>query len=271
MKVIPMPEAIEPVLRLDGKRALVTGGASGIGAATARLLADLGAQVVIADINVERCAEALGETGARAAVSGDVSNVKDSERMVTEAAGALGGLDLLFNSAGIGDDLVGLHAQDPERWQHVVDVNLRGTYLMCRAAGRILLEQRRGSIVNVSSIVGLGAFPGRSAYGVAKAGVIHLTKTLACEWGLTGVRVNCIAPAYTRTPMVKSLLDRKVFDPTAIERRTPMARFAEPDEMARATAFLLSDWASYITGVVLPVDGGWSAYGAAGDIDKGIV
>jgi NAD(P)-dependent dehydrogenase (short-subunit alcohol dehydrogenase family) len=263
-----MPDLTQTIIRFDGKRVLVTGGASGIGAATARFLSELGATVAIADIDQAKTAAALAETKAAFQVSGDVAQNADSERMVKEAAEALGGLDFVFNSAGIGDDLVPVHEQDPDRWQRILDVNLRGTYLICRAAGRILLAQNSGAIVNVSSIVGLGAFPGRSAYGVAKAGVIHLTKTLACEWGKAGVRVNCIAPAYTRTPMVRDLLDRKVFDPAQIERRTPLARFGEPQEMARAAAFLLSDWASYITGAVLPVDGGWSVYAAAGDVDK---
>ncbi|MCB1461840.1 MAG: SDR family oxidoreductase [Nitratireductor sp.] len=264
-----MPDRPGPQIRLDGRKALVTGGASGIGATTARLLAELGAEVAIADIDEAAAEASLRETGARFHVVGDVANTEDVERMVDEVRKRMGRIDLVFNSAGIGDDLVPVHAQDPDRWQRVVDVNLRGTYLVCRAAGRHMVERRSGSIVNVSSIVGLGAFPGRSAYGVAKAGINHLTATLACEWGPFGVRVNCIAPAYTRTPMVRSLLERKIFDPRVIERRTPLGRFAEPEEMAQAAAFLLSDWASYITGAVLPVDGGWSVYGAAGDVDKG--
>ncbi len=258
---------MRPAIDLSGRRALVTGGASGIGEETARLLTELGAAVAIADIERDRLGEAQERTGAAAAVAGDVADADDVERMVAEAAAALGGLDLVFNSAGIGDDLVPLHEQAVERWQRVVDVNLRGTYLVCRAAGRIMLEQRRGAIVNVSSIVGLGGFPGRTAYGVAKAGINHLTRTLACEWGPSGIRVNAIAPAYTLTPMVRSLLDRQVFDPGRLERRTPLGRLGETAEMAQAAAFLLSDWASYITGAVLPVDGGWSAYGAAGDVD----
>jgi NAD(P)-dependent dehydrogenase (short-subunit alcohol dehydrogenase family) len=253
---------------LSGRKAFVTGGASGIGEATARLLAELGATVAIADLNRDGLADARKRTGAIVSTAGDVADAADVERMVTEAAQALGGIDLVFNSAGIGDDLVPIHEQQPDRWQRVVDVNLRGTYLVCRAAGRLMLEQKRGAIVNVSSIVGLDGFPGRSAYGVAKAGVIHLTKTLACEWGPVGIRVNAIAPAYTLTPMVRDLLDRNIFDPTLIERRTPLVRLGLPEEMARAAAFLLSDWASYITGTVLPVDGGWSAYGAAGDVVK---
>lgn len=253
---------------LSGRKALVTGGASGIGEATAKLLVELGASVAIADLNRDALPDAMKRIGADASTTGDVAGAADAERMVSEAAQALGGLDLVFNSAGIGDDLVPVHEQEPDRWQRVVDVNLRGTYLICRAAGRLMLREKRGAIVNVSSIVGLDGFPGRSAYGVAKAGIIHLTKTLACEWGPAGIRVNAIAPAYTLTPMVQSLLDRKIFDPSLIERRTPLGRLAFSEEMARAAAFLLSDWASYITGTVLPVDGGWSAYGAAGDVVK---
>ncbi|WP_269929377.1 SDR family NAD(P)-dependent oxidoreductase [Aminobacter sp. HY435] len=255
-----------PAIRFDGRRALVTGGASGIGETAARLLGDLGARVVIADLNREQLDPATRRTGAVGATQGDVASEADAERMVGEAMAMLSGLDLVFNSAGIGDDLVPVHEQSVERWQRVVDVNLRGTYLMCRAASRPMLAQKRGAIVNVSSIVGLGGFPRRSAYAAAKAGINHLTHTLACEWGPHGIRVNAIAPAYTRTPMVEALLERKAFDPTLLERRTPLGRLAVPEEMAQAAVFLLSDWASYITGTVLPVDGGWSAFGGAGDV-----
>lgn len=257
-----------PTIDFEGRRALVTGGASGIGAETARLLLELNARVALADLAGERVLKARDELGADVAVQGDVAVEADADRMVAEAANALGGIDLVFNAAGIGDDLVPLHEQSTERWRRVFDVSLWGTLLVSRAAGRLMVEQRRGAMVNVSSIVGLDAFPGRSAYGVAKAGIGHLTKTLACEWGDYGIRVNAIAPAYTKTPMVRDLLARKVFDPGVIERRTPLGRMAETGEMAKAAVFLLSDWASYVTGVVLPVDGGWSAYGAAGDVVK---
>lgn len=254
------------IIDLSGRKALVTGGASGIGEATAQLLVQLGATVAIADANAERMPMAIDSTRATLGIVGDVTSENDVDRMVGDTVEKFGGVDIVFNCAGIGDDLVPLHDQKADRWRQVLDCNLWGTYLVCRAAGRHMLEARRGAIVNVSSIVGLDGFPGRSAYGVAKAGVIHLTKTLACEWGPSGVRVNAIAPSYTLTPMVASLLERRMFDASLLERRTPLERMALPLEVARAAAFLLSDWASYITGIVLPVDGGWSAYGAAGDV-----
>ncbi len=251
---------------LTGRRALVTGGASGIGEEVARLLVALGARVAIANRTGPSIEAAMARTGAHHAIVGDVTIEADAERMAAETAGAFGGLDLLVNSAGIGDDLVPLHEQSAQRWKEVTDVNLWGTYLVCRAAGRIMLEARRGSVVNISSTVGIGAFPGRSAYGAAKAGVIHLTRTLGVEWGPSGVRVNAVAPSYTLTPMVTDRLERGLFDPAALERRTPLGRMARPVEIARAVAFLSSDWASYVTATVLPVDGGWTAFGAAGDV-----
>ncbi|WP_323764006.1 glucose 1-dehydrogenase [Marinovum sp.] len=255
-------------LRFDGQVAMVTGGASGIGAAIATRLAALGARVALADRNAESMATALTETGAEMITEGDVSDAADAARMVAECEQKIGEPRLLVNAAGIADQFHIVRDSDPDGWQHVLDVNLRGTFLMCRAAAPAMLAAGQGAVVNVSSIVAATGFPGRSAYGVSKAGVDHLTKALACEWGPAGVRVNAIAPAYTRTPMVQELIDRKTLDFGQIARRTPLQRLALPDEMARAAAFLLSDWASYITGTVLPVDGGWQAYGAAGDVDR---
>jgi NAD(P)-dependent dehydrogenase (short-subunit alcohol dehydrogenase family) len=252
---------------LAGRKAFVTGGASGLGEAAAKLFTDLGAEVFICDINADGIDAAVARTGAKGAGIGDIASLPDVDRMVAEAVAALGSVDLVFNSAGIGDDLVPMIEQDPERWQRVIDVNLRGTYLVCRATGmRMIADNVAGSIVNVSSICGLGGFPRRTAYGAAKAAVGHFTRTLACEWGKHAIRVNCIAPGYIRTPMVADLLERKMFDEKPRVMRTPLERMGLPDEIARTAAFLMSDWASYITGAEIPVDGGWSAFGAVGDV-----
>lgn len=251
---------------LTGKAALVTGAASGIGFATARLLSEMGAHVVLADIDAPAVASAGAEIGAAGTVSGDISDDDACKRMAAETARHLGRIDILINAAGIGDERAPAESLDIDAWQRVLDVDLRGTFLISRAAGAAMLAQGSGAIVNLSSICGFGAFPGRSAYGAAKAAVNHLTQTLASEWGPRGIRVNAVAPAYTRTPMVADLIARKVFDPALITSRTPLKRLAEPEEIARAALFLASDWASYITGTTLRVDGGWTAFGAAGPV-----
>ena len=262
-----MSEQTTAPISLAGRRALVTGGASGIGEAAALLFGELGAAVVISDINADGLDAAINYTGAKAAVAGDVSVEGDVARMVDGAVAELGGIDIVFNSAGVGDDLVRIGEQEVDSWQRIVDINLRGTYLVARAAGGVMLDQGEGgAMVNVSSIVGMSGFPRRSAYSAAKAGVANFTRTLACEWGEAGIRVNCIVPSYIRTPLVQGLLQRGAFDDGPIAARTPLERLGEPNEIAQAAAFLVSDWASYITGAILPVDGGWTAFGGTGDV-----
>lgn len=246
---------------LSGKRALVTGGVSGIGDAVVALFESLGATVCFADLaGVEP-----GRAGARA-IRGDVSSPSDARRMTDEALERMGSLDVLVNCAGIADTYTPTVEQQPASWQRIVDVDLTGTYLMCQAAGARMVDRRSGSIVNVSSIVGLGGFPRRNAYGASKAGVIMLTRSLASEWGGSGVRVNCVAPGYIRTPMVDALVQAKKVDLDRVRRRTPLARMGEPLEIARAIAYLASDWSSFVTGATLSVDGGWAAFSGAGDV-----
>lgn len=258
---------IEPI-DFTGKIALVTGGASGIGAGTAQFLSQLGARVIIADVNQAALEAALPETAAIEAIACDITKADQVEDMVARIVTNHGRIDLMVNAAGVADAWQPVDSSDPTAWQRVIEINLTGNYLVCRAVGQRMLAQGAGAIVNIGSICGYGAFPGRSAYGASKAAVAHLTQSLACEWGGKGIRVNAIAPAYTRTPMVADLLAKKAFDPSLIEGRTPLKRFAEVHEMASAIAFLLSPWASYINGVMLPVDGGWTAFGAAGTVEK---
>lgn len=249
------------MVELTGRCALVTGGARGIGAEAARLFEALGARVAVSDLGGRSTTEEL--------ISGDVSSERDAERIVATAADRLGGLDALVHCAGVVDVHTATVEQDLSAWQRIVDINLCGTYLVCRAAGRIMLERRRGSIVTVGSIVGLHGFPRANAYGASKAGVAAITRSLACEWADLGVRVNCIAPGFIDTPMVAEMQDDGALDAERVRRRTPMGRLGTPLEIARAAAFLASDRASFITGAVLCVDGGWSAFGGVGSAHSG--
>lgn len=252
-----------PLVTLEGRSALVTGAARGIGLAIVSRLAALGARVVIADRNSDCLAKAAAEFGSLVrAVAGDVSSEHGADNLVSQAIEAAGTIDILVNNAGIDEPIARTIDQQLEHWQQVIDVNLRGTYLMSRAIARhILGEKKSGAIVNIASVAGIGAIPGSNGYGVSKAAIIHLTKTMASEWGAKGIRVNCVAPGFIEAPMALEMFGDGRVDRTRIERRLPMRRLGSPDEIANAVAFLSSDAASYITGATLPVDGGWCAYG----------
>ena len=251
---------------LTGRSALVTGGASGIGAATASLFNDLGANVVLADIDSDGGEKMQKSVGADTSFVADVSVEAEAEAVVADAAHALGGLDIVVNAAGVVDEVKFAIERELDPWQRIMDINFRGTYLVCRAAARLMVPQKSGSIINIASVNGPGGWPRRTAYGPSKAAVIALTRELACEWGVHGVRINAVGPGYITTPMVQGLIDEEKIDTQRLEGRTPLDRLGKPDEVAHAIAFLASDWASYITGETLFVDGGWMAYGGAGDV-----
>ena len=254
------------LLSLSGRSALVTGGASGIGAATASFFKDLGANVVLADINPDGVKKMKESIDASASLVADVSVEAEADTVVLDAVNALGSLDIVVNAAGIVDEISSAIERDLGPWQRIMDINFRGTYQVCRAAGRIMVPQKSGSIINIASVNGPGGWPRRTAYGPSKAAVIALTRKLACEWGEHGVRINAVGPGYIATPMVQGLIDEEKIDIQRLEGRTPLDRLGKPGEVARAIAFLASDWASYITGETLFVDGGWMAYGGAGDV-----
>ena len=249
--------------RLDGKIALITGAAGGIGLAIACRLAADGARVVIADRDGARLLTAIAELPSDAvALVADISTEAGVDAMIDDAVSRLGQLDILVNNAGLAEPIARTVDQQFADWQRVIDVNLRGTYLACRAFGRHALPRRAGgAIVNIGSVAGLGGIPSSNGYGVSKAAIAHLTRNLACEWATKGIRVNCVAPGYIEAPMAIEMFANVHVDRSRIEKRLPMQRLGEAAEIAAAVAFLVSQDASYITGVTLPVDGGWCAYG----------
>lgn len=242
------------------RRVLVTGGADGIGRAIAEAFAALGDRVLIADRDGARAAATAAELGAEA----HACDVTDAGA-VAALARAAGRIDVLVNNAGIGDSHLPTLDQDAEHFRAVLDVNLTGSFLMAQAIGRGMVARGQGAIVNLSSIAGLTGLPRRNAYGAAKAGVVALTRNLAGEWARHGVRVNAVAPAYVDTALVRAIAETGRMDLDRVRRRTPLGRLIAPREVAAAVVFLASDAASAITGVTLPVDGGWSAYGDAGE------
>jgi 3-oxoacyl-[acyl-carrier protein] reductase len=233
---------------LGGKTALVTGGSRGIGRAIAVELARAGASVVVGYRSGADEAQAVAsETGGRA-VQADVSQPEEAKRLVEDA----GDLDILVNNAGLTRD--GLLARMPDDdWRAVIETNLSSVFYTCRAAVRGMMRRRAGSIVNVSSIVGVHGNWGQTNYGASKAGIIGFTKSLARELGSRGVRANVVAPGYVNTRLTDVLPEEAK---TLMLTNTPLGRLGEPEDVAGAVRFLSSDEASFITGEVLLVDGG---------------
>ncbi len=233
---------------LEGKTALVTGGSRGIGAAVARELARAGATVVVGYRSGAEEAEAIAsEIGGRA-VQADVSNVDDAKRLVDDA----GELDVLVNNAGITRDGVLARMSDDD-WRSVLETNLSSVFYTCRAVSRGMMKRRGGSIVNLSSIVGLHGNWGQSNYAASKGGIVAFTKSLAQELGSRGVRANVVAPGYIKTQLTDAIPEEAQQQMLGL---TPLGRFGEPEDVARAVRFLSSDDASFITGEVVVVGGG---------------
>jgi 3-oxoacyl-[acyl-carrier protein] reductase len=233
---------------LEGRTALITGGSRGIGRAIAAELANAGATVVIGfRAGGEEAEATASEIGCRT-IQADVSDPDEARRLVEEA----GDVDVLVNNAGITRD--GLLARmSDEDWRTVLDTNLGGTFNTCRAVVRGMMKRRSGSIVNVSSIVGVHGNPGQTNYSASKAGIIGFTKALARELGSRGVRANVVAPGYISTRLTNELPEELR---NTMLANTPLGRFGDAEDVAGAVRFLASDAASFVTGEVLLVDGG---------------
>jgi NAD(P)-dependent dehydrogenase (short-subunit alcohol dehydrogenase family) len=252
--------------RLQEKVALVTGAALGIGHATARMFAREGCAVGVADVDgpgARACADEIAAAGGRAlAVETDVRSLADAERAVAELEQAFGGLDIVINNAGvIGAGTV--ETIDESEWDRIMDVNLRGVFLVSKAALPALRRRGGGSIVNVSSAAGITAWYDQAAYDASKGGVVNLSRAMALDHAGDAIRVNCLVPAFVVTPMSDNFAaDRGERAPLVREQAVaaiPLGRFSQPDEIAYGALFLASDEASYVTGSTLVIDGGYLA------------
>lgn len=257
--------------RFKSKVALITGGGSGIGHTTALAFAKEGAKVVVADLadsGGKETAKMINDTGLEAVfIKADVSNPTDVENMVNTATKTYGRIDILFNNAGIAGYPIRLAELSVENWDRVIDINLKGVFLGSKYTIPVMLEQGKGVIINNASSSGITPTPLVSVYAAAKAGVIQLTKAMAIEYGSESIRVNCICPGFIETPMTSVII------PPDLESRDyshlwPLTKPGSPEDIAKAALYLASDDASFVTGTVLVVDGGWLA-GTSLPLSKG--
>lgn len=252
-------------MNFNGKLAVITGGASGIGAACARLIAARGGKVLIADRNGDAARELAQEIGATS-IELDIAEEEAVREAHQEISANWGKVDILVNCAGVLQRTLPPDRLSMKEWDLVNHIDLRGTYLCCAAFGSAMAVQGRGSIVNIASVAGMRSGP-LHAYGPAKAAVISLTECLAAEWGRSGVRVNAVSPGFTVTPALEKGIEKKVMDVEHMAGSSAFGRLVEADEIAAAVGFLASDLASGITGINVPVDAGylaatpWASYG----------
>jgi gluconate 5-dehydrogenase len=247
---------------LSGKVAVITGSSRGIGKAIAEAFAAAGASVVVSARNAElteNVAAAIVARGGRATgMPADVRNAADVKRLMQATAERLGRLDILVNSAGISPYWKDAEQMSEAEWDEIIAVNLKGTFLCAQAAGRVMIPQKAGRIINMSSVAGRVALPNLVAYCAAKGGVEQITKVLAVEWAEHHILVNAIAPGYVETDLTKGIQKRPKLQ-EAIGRQTPLGRMAKAEEVTGAAIYLASEASAYVTGQTIVVDGGWTA------------
>ena len=243
-------------MELKDKVAIVTGAAQGIGKDISLLLVRKGASLVLCDINLEMAGETAreieGEGGKCLPIKSDVSIVQDAERLVKEASGHFGSVNIVVNNAGITKDNVLLRMKE-EQWDQVMAVNLKGTFNVTKAAVKVMLRQKSGTIINIASITGLMGNAGQANYSASKAGVIGFTKAVAREYADRGITVNAVAPGFIATAMTDAIPEKEREE---LIKQIPMKKLGTPKDVANAVCFLASDAACYITGQVIGVNGG---------------
>jgi NAD(P)-dependent dehydrogenase (short-subunit alcohol dehydrogenase family) len=243
---------------------VVTGAAGGIGKAVAGSLRAKDVTVVVADVDAAKAAVAAAELGEGGYdvryVQVNVCDADGVARGFADVSTVHGGIDVLVNCAGL--SIRGASDEYPlSSWDTVLDTNLKGTFLCCQAAGRQMIRQQSGRIVNIGSTAAAAGFPGRAAYCASKAGVVALTQVLAVEWAKHGIRVNCVSPAHTSTPLLDDAIARGFVNEADLLRRLPVGRLGHVNDVANAVAYLATAASDFLTGVNLYVDGGWTAQG----------
>ena len=249
-------------MRFENKVLFVTGGASGLGAATARRFADEGARVVVADINEEGAREYADSLPDAIAVAVDTADPASVQRAIRAAVEHYGRIDVIFNNAGIEGEQTALHEMTVDNWKRVTSVNGDGVFHVLKYGIEAMLETGGGAVINTSSTAGLTAQDNISPYTFTKAGIVGLTRSAAVEYAARGIRVNAVAPTVVMTPLVRRFIENAA-DPVEMLQRmesfNPIPGIVEPEDVAALVAFLASDDARWITGVTIPIDGGYCA------------
>lgn len=247
-------------MRLKDKVAIVTGGGSGIGKAAALAFAREGAKVMVGDMLPQRAKETAAEIvkqgGKAMGMKVDVRRAEEMEKLVSETVAKFGKLDIMFNNAGIFDGNPLVHLFDEEMWDSVMDTNAKGVFLGCKYAIPEMLKQGKGKIINTASVCGFGGRSAGPAYTASKHAIVGITRQVAAWYASMGITANCICPSVVHTKMTEELLQAPEIVETSL-RATPLGRFADTEDVTPLLVYLASDESNYVTGVAVPVDGGW--------------